>query len=196
MGDNGGLRAILAERLCPETAYVVARPEHVPVVEEFYDWGRPGLMLRMALRGEDFRGENGGCVRLTTSNLGDLAAFYADGGVNSFSPEHMEHNVFYGVFEGGASRRGSRNAPGQPDLRRGGGREAYTRYAELPSGEAYGTATTSAVVGELVRQGIQDIVLTVGRENEGAIRVYERLGFRRHCPIVAGPANRLPRTSR
>ena len=77
VGDNNGLRAIMAQRLCPESAYVVARPEHVPVVEEFYDWDSPGLMLRMALRGEDFRGGGGDCVRLATSDLDGLTAFYA-----------------------------------------------------------------------------------------------------------------------
>ena len=33
MGDNGGLRAIVDEQPCAGTAYVVARAEHVPVVE-------------------------------------------------------------------------------------------------------------------------------------------------------------------
>ena len=81
MGDNGGLRAIMNELLCPESAYVVARPEHVPVVEEFYDWGRPGLMLRMAMRSEDFRGKDSDCVRLTTSDLDGLTKFYTRGRV-------------------------------------------------------------------------------------------------------------------
>ena len=119
------------ELLCPESAYVVARPEHVPVVEGFYDWGRPGLMLRMAMRSEDFRGKDSDCVRLTTSDLDDLTAFYADGGVNSFSPEHMEYNVFYGVFEEGHLVAAAGTHAGQPDLRRGGSRERIHRR-QLP----------------------------------------------------------------
>ena len=132
--------------------------------------------------------------RLTTSDLGDLAAFYADGGVGSFSPEHMEHNVFYGVFEAGELVA----AAGTHLVSRTYGVAAVASVYTTPRrrGRGLGTATTSAVVGEIARQGIQDIVLTVGQDNDGAIRVYERLGFRRHCPIVAGPANRLPRTSR
>ena len=131
VGDNDGLRAVLDERLCPETAYVVARPEHAPVVEEFYDWGSPVLMVRMTLRGEDFRGEAGDCVRLAASDLEGLTAFYADGGVNSFSPEQMEHNVFYGLFEDDKLVAVRRNAPGQPDLRRRGRRKRIHR-ALLP----------------------------------------------------------------
>ena len=194
MGDSDGLRAILVERLCPEAAYVVARPEHVPVVEEFYDWGAPVLMIRMAVRGEEFRGEGGDCVRLGASDMGSLTDFYAAGGVNSFSPEHLEHNVFYGIFENDKLVA----AAGTHLVSRTYGVAAIGSVYTTPGcrGRGYGTATTSAVIGDLVRQGIRDIVLTVGHDNEGAIRIYERLGFRRHCPIVAGPAVRLPRTSR
>ena len=183
MGDNGGLRAIVDEQPCPGTAYVVARPEHVPVVEEFYDWDSRGLMLRMAMRSEDFRGGTDHCVRLTTSALDSLTGLYACGGVSSFTPEHMEHHVFYGVFEDGQLVA----AAGTHLVSRTYGVAAVASVYTTPRcrGRGYGTATTSALVGHLVRQGIEDIVLSVGQDNEGAIRIYERLGFRRHCPIVA-----------
>jgi ribosomal protein S18 acetylase RimI-like enzyme len=50
-------------------------------------------------------------------------------------------------------------------------------------------ATTSAVVEELLRQGIRDIILNVGQANEGAVRIYERLGFERYCPFFEGTAS-------
>ena len=74
----------------------------------------------MTMRSEDFRGGTGGCVRLTTADLESLTGLYACGGVSSFTPEHMEHNVFYGGLRRRAARHGGRNAPGQPDLRSGG----------------------------------------------------------------------------
>ena len=194
MGDNRGLRAIMTELLRPERAYVVARPEHVPIVEEFYDWGSRGLMLRMAVGSEDFRGDDGDCVPLTTSHLDSLSDLWSQhGGVNSFNAKHLEHNVFYGVFEDGQLVA----AAGTHLVSRTYGVAAVGSVYTTPRcrGRGYGTATTSAVIGNLLRQGIQGIVLTVGRENEGAIRIYERLGFRRHCPIVAGPASCVPRSS-
>ncbi len=193
MGDNDGLRAIMTEQTCPESTCVVGKPEHVAVVKELYDWGRPGLMLRMAMRGEAFRDEGGGCVRLATSHLESLSNLYSHGGVNSFNAEHLEHNVFYGVFEEGQLVA----AAGTHLVSRTYGVAAVGSVYTTPRcrGRGYGTATPSAVVGNLVRQGIQDIVLTVGRENDGAIRIYERLGFRVHCPIVAGPTSRVPRSS-
>ena len=151
-------------------------------------------MLRRAMRSEDFRGGTDHCVRLTTSALDSLTGFYACGGVSSFTPEHMEHNVFYGVFEDGQLVA----AAGTHLVSRTYGVAAVASVYTTPRcrGRGYGTAATSAVVRDLVRQGIRDIVLTVGQENDGAIRIYERLGFRRHCTIVAGPARRLPRTPR
>jgi predicted GNAT family acetyltransferase len=55
-------------------------------------------------------------------------------------------------------------------------------------GRGFGTATTSAVVDELLESGIRDIVLNVSRGNAIAVRLYERLGFERYCPFLEGPA--------
>ena len=124
MGDNGGLRAIVDEQPCPGTAYVVARPEHVPVVEEFYDWDRSELMWRMTMRSEDFRGGTGGCVRLCN----DLRPGQSDGPL-CLRRSQLVHPRAHGAprllrgLRRRAGRRGRRNPPGQPDLRRRGRRE-------------------------------------------------------------------------
>ena len=47
----------------------------------------------------------------------------------------------------------------------------------------------SAVLEELIRRKVDDIVLNVSQSNDAAIRIYERLGFRRHCPFLEGPAS-------
>jgi predicted GNAT family acetyltransferase len=58
-------------------------------------------------------------------------------------------------------------------------------------GQGYGTVTTSAVVAELLRRGIRDVILNVGQDNAGAIGIYERLGFERYCPFLEGPAQSI-----
>jgi hypothetical protein len=102
MGDNRGLRAIMTELLRPERAYVVARPEHVPIVEEFYDWGSRGLMLRMAVGSEDFRGDDGDCVPLTTSHLDSLSDLYSTVESTRSTP-----NIWSTTSSTGSSRTGS-----------------------------------------------------------------------------------------
>jgi ribosomal protein S18 acetylase RimI-like enzyme len=189
MGENGGLKAILSDVLRPAQPYVVGRPEHVPVVEEFYEWDGGAQMLRMGLRGEEFRGASTDCVRLTADDLASLTDLYTQGDVNSFHPERLEHNVFYGVFEDEQLVAAAGTHLVSPTYGVAAVASVYTRPE--CRGRGYGTATTSAVVFDLVRRGIQDVVLTVGHDNEGAIRVYERLGFERHCPIVGGRATRV-----
>jgi predicted GNAT family acetyltransferase len=56
-------------------------------------------------------------------------------------------------------------------------------------GRGYGTATTGAVVAELLQRGIRDVVINVDQENVVAVRIYERLGFERYCPFLEGPAS-------
>jgi ribosomal protein S18 acetylase RimI-like enzyme len=53
----------------------------------------------------------------------------------------------------------------------------YTRRDRR--GLGHGRAVTAAVLGAL--GGIRTVVLNVRADNPAAIRVYEALGFRRHC---------------
>jgi predicted GNAT family acetyltransferase len=48
------------------------------------------------------------------------------------------------------------------------------------------TAATHAVCDELLDRGIQLIGLSVGRFNQAAQRVYEKIGFKRHIPFYEG----------
>ncbi len=41
-----------------------------------------------------------------------------------------------------------------------------------------------------IREDVTDVVLNVNRENAKAIGIYERLGFRRHCPYIEVVGNR------
>ncbi len=50
--------------------------------------------------------------------------------------------------------------------------------------------TTSAVVKELAARDIRTIALNVRQQNVQAIRVYERLGFRKHSEFREGIASR------
>lgn len=98
----------------------------------------------------------------------------------------VEHGVYYGVREGDdliavagthvLSR--SESAAGIGNV--------YTRRDRRKRGLA--AATTSAVTSELLRMGIRTIGLKVVQSNSGAARIYERLGFVRHCPFIEGIA--------
>ena len=57
-------------------------------------------------------------------------------------------------------------------------------------GRGLGAAVTYAVAADALADGLRTVVLNVSQGNLAALRVYERLGFRRYCPFVAGRAVR------
>lgn len=65
----------------------------------------------------------------------------------------------------------------------------YTRRDRRRRGLA--SQVTSAVVAEAIAQRIPTIVLNVRQDGDSAQRMYERLGFRRHCAFVEGDAERI-----
>lgn len=187
MGEIGGLQAILQDVLCPRSVYLTCRPEHLSLTHDFYAWDEVVPMWRMVLSPTRFQPVDGERVRLTSEHTGQLAGLYALGGGLAFSPAQVQGGVFYGAFVAGrlvavagthlVSTTHSVGAVGNiythPDYRRQG----------------HGTATTSAVVAELLRSGIRDVILNVGQDNAAAIRIYERLGFECYCPFLEGPAS-------
>jgi len=188
MGDVDGLRAILEEdALYPEQAYLTCRAEHLTLVRDFYTWDEPTPMWRMILQPARFQPVNGDCIQLGVAHSDQLTELYALGEGNAFGPSQVQQGVFYGVL---ASDR-LVAAAGTHLVSRTYGVAAVGNVFTHPDfrGRGYGTASTSAVVAELLRLGIRDVVLNVGQENEVAVGVYERLGFECYCPFLEGPAS-------
>jgi predicted GNAT family acetyltransferase len=127
-------------------------------------------------------------VPLTRVHADQLTELYNLGEGNAFSPTQVEHGVFYGVFEDGqlVSVAGTHLVSPTYAVAAVGNVFTHPDHRNL----GYGTMTTSAVVTRLLQTGILDIILNVGQENQAAIRIYERLGFERHCPYLEGPARR------
>ncbi|MBL7066093.1 MAG: GNAT family N-acetyltransferase [Anaerolineae bacterium] len=193
MGDPDGLRAILEDVLCPEWVYLTCRTKHLPVACDFYEWNETIPMWRMVLQPARFRPVGGDCARLTPAHSDQLAELYALGGGNAFGPAQVPHGVFYGVLADGRLVAAAGTHLVSPTY----GVAAVGNIFTHPDyrGRGYGTATTSAVLSELVQHGIRDVVLNVDQKNESAIRIYERLGFERYCPFLEGPATRRMRQS-
>ncbi len=58
----------------------------------------------------------------------------------------------------------------------------YTRRSHR--GQGWATRLTTALVQELPRLGMETIALSVHQANQTAERVYQRLGFQRHCDFT------------
>ncbi len=188
-GTTGGLRAILEQELRPDPVYLTCRPERVPLAREFYAWPDPVPMWRMVLRPSRFQPVAANCIRLHAGDAGRLAALYGLGGGLAFSPAQIEQGVFFGIYEQGELVSVGGTHLASPTYGVAAVGNVFTRPDYR--GRGHGTAATSAVVEELLAQGIGDIVLNVGQSNEGAVRIYERLGFEHFCGFFEGPASLL-----
>lgn len=120
--------------------------------------------------------------RLGSADVPALQRLYADGDATGeapdfFMPSTVTDGVFFGVYEGDDLVA----AAGTHVLSREEGAAAignvYTRRDRRSLGLA--RAVTGAVLGAL--DGVGTIVLNVRVDNAAALRVYESLGFERHC---------------
>jgi ribosomal protein S18 acetylase RimI-like enzyme len=181
MRDTDGLAAILASALRPERAYFTCREKHLPVVRAFYALDEVEEMLRMAITPADFRPVAGQTIKLDISHLDALRQLYQLGGGDAFAPYQLRDGVYYGVEVGGqlVSVAGTHLVSPAFGVAAVGNISTHPNHRR----RGYATACTSHVLEELLTQGL-DVVLNVNLKNAEAIRVYERLGFRRYCPYI------------
>ena len=120
--------------------------------------------------------------RLAAGDVPALERLYADGEPSGDSPDFfypsmVSDGVFFGVYEDQALAA----VAGTHLVSREEGAAAignvYTR--RVRRGRGLGRAVTAAVLREL--SGIETVGLNVRADNDAAIRVYESLGFVRHC---------------
>jgi ribosomal protein S18 acetylase RimI-like enzyme len=111
-----------------------------------------------------------------------LTRLYADGNATGeapdfFYPSMLTDGVFFGVYEGDAlvAAAGTHLVSREEDAAAIG--NIYTRRDRR--GRGLGRIVTSAVVEALT--GITTVGLNVRADNLAAIRLYESLGFVRHC---------------
>jgi ribosomal protein S18 acetylase RimI-like enzyme len=126
-----------------------------------------------------------GAMRLTEADAPALTRLYQDGestgeSPDFFHPAMLTHGVFFGMYEGNEMIA----AAGTHLVARDEGAAAvgnvYTRRDRRNRGLS--KVVTTAVLNEL--RGVETIGLNVRAANAAAIRVYESLGFERHCEFV------------
>jgi len=186
MGQADGLRAILQDVLCPELVYLTCRPEHLSTTRDFYAWDETIPMWRMVLRAGIFRSVKSDCVRIEPAHSDQLGILYALGAGNAYSPSQMESGVFYGIIANGQLVAAAGTHLISPTYGVAAVGNVFTHPDHRAQG--YGAATTSAVVVDLLRRGIRDVILNVGQDNAGAVGVYEHLGFECYCALFEGRA--------
>jgi ribosomal protein S18 acetylase RimI-like enzyme len=194
MGEPEALKPILAFPLRPPQVMLLVQAQHLAALRTYYEVPQPVAMLRMWLRAEDFRPvSHAGLIRLTPNYGRELERLYTLGmqpgeRPDAFTPLQLAQGVFYGVEREGrlVATAGTHLVALEERIAAVG--NVFTHPAWR--GRGYATACTSAVTAALFDSGVRDIVLNVAQDNETAVRIYERLGYRRYCPFVEGIAAR------
>jgi ribosomal protein S18 acetylase RimI-like enzyme len=174
----------------------VARYASVSNVKTMWRMGMAGADVKaraadLSTVARSARVEGATLRRLSAVELPALKALYADGESTGESPDFFYNSmvtdgVFYGVFEGDELVA----AAGTHLVSRDEGAAAignvYTRKDKR--GRGHSKVATSAVLQAL--KDLPTIGLNVRADNTSAIRVYQSLGFIRHCEFVEAIANR------
>jgi ribosomal protein S18 acetylase RimI-like enzyme len=194
-GDPGEVATILDEFSTEPSVFLHVRPEMLPVLETRYDVVELRPMWRMVLERDLYRSASTSDVaRLSLAQESEVRKLFDDGAGSGESPDFffpsmMDAGVFYGAWETNAlvAVAGTHLVVPSEDVAAIG--NVYTRRDRRGRGLA--ARVISAVVDELLRLKIRTIVLNVNQSNTPAVRLYERLGFARHCDYCEGMANAI-----
>jgi ribosomal protein S18 acetylase RimI-like enzyme len=183
--------APLLNRLEERELYLLLRPDVLPLIEARATVRNLTPMWRMLLG--QFTASESDAERLGPEAFAELEQLYADGRDTHEAPDffiraQVERGVFYGVREADKLIAAAGTHLVSTTLGIGALGNVYVRRDQRRRG--LGARVTAAVTAELLRMGLPTIALNVKQDNAAAIRVYERLGFRRYCEFYEGLAVR------
>ena len=187
LGDAESTRELLGA-LPVSAGYLNLKPHQMEAAEGIYRYRDVHQMQRMFL--EDLKPAAGAAEPVGARDLEQIERLYAsgDGGGIAFAPFQLDTGFFYGIRKGGELV----SVAGVHVVSRNEGVAGVGNIFTRPDCRGQGLAqiVTSAVAIALKKAGIQTIGLNVEHTNVGAIRVYERVGFRTHFSYDEGMADR------
>src|SRR5438445_148142 len=187
-GETDALEEIFREGIREPRIVVATPPAGRIAVEGTYRFERVERMHRMMVELRRFRPRvTHTMTRLGPDHLEDVVDLYGHASRTYFTPERLAREIYFGVYVGTTlvSAAGTHVRSHRSNLAAVG--NVLTRIAYRNRGMA--TSCTSAVT-EAAFEEHADVVLNVRQDNEVAIAVYARLGYRVHGQFIEGPAVR------
>lgn len=191
VGAAAAVEVALQQADLPDAIYLNVRPEHLPAVAEYYQFphGTVGF-YRMFLPEETPLALAGDreALHLSAQDESRLRQLYSHGGPHTpdaFDTYQLEDGVFVGVEAGDGTllaAGGTHIVDWEQGIAAIG--NMYTHPQHRGQGHA-GTVLRTIVVGLRSRR-VQTIILNVDQRNTSAQRLYQRHGFRIHCPYWEG----------
>ena len=191
MGESAGIASVLGEIAEPEVSLHV-QADGLAALSPTYTPVSTRAVWRMAVTPSSFRADSvEDVVALDATDLAAITDLYEDGwrhdeGPTFFHESMLEQGTFRGIREGSEVIAVAGTHLFSPPLGVCTVGNVYTRRDRRSRG--LGARVTTAVVQHALAHGVSTIVLNVGQDNLPAQRVYERLGFHRHCEFFEGEA--------
>jgi ribosomal protein S18 acetylase RimI-like enzyme len=188
MGSTDGIAAVLRDVIKPRAAYIAARPDMLPAVEQVYRVDAGPLMVRMWVDRARFRPYPATVQRLLPVEIGELNRLYQLGFASWLPSSAISDGVYYGMRVNGRLIAAAGTHVISPAARLAvvGNVLTHTDFR----GRGFATAVTGAVTAELLRTCDQ-VVLNVRADNPPAINAYRRLGFVEHTRFEERLIHRL-----
>ncbi len=177
MGDSLGLEHVLKTQSTPRNPYLIYEAHHQEVLSKFYLLQKRQKLLRMVVDREIFNPvpvEN--AAPLKPENNMDVNSLYTSEGGGWFSREYLAHGVYYGVWKDGmlVAVAGTQTVSKTYGVAMVANVLTDPRYRGL----GYASECTSAVTAKLF-ENCDTVALNVEVDNDPAIRVYTKLGYKK-----------------
>ncbi len=193
-GEPDGVRAIFAAFPPPVEVYYLFPLDMDGILSEYYRRYEIKREWRMVLDHVLFAPPSpDGIVRIQPEQADLLSGLYRHAAgpgeqIVAFSPWQIAHGCFYGVWQDGELVA----TAGTHVWSQAEGVAAIGNVFTRPEyrGRGYASQCTAAVAAEALSAGLDTIILNVREDNDPAIHVYEKLGFRRYCLFWEGPGLR------
>ncbi|MBN1287515.1 MAG: GNAT family N-acetyltransferase [Anaerolineae bacterium] len=176
-------RGVILER---GDVYYILEPALHAIIEKWYARRETAAMWRMVVSAGGFRPYNA----IMTERLGpaDAAAMsnleipLSEAGTAAL----LAQGVFYAVRDQASGEIVAQAGTHVISKQESAAAVGHVYTAPAHRGKGYATACTAAVTQALLDMGIQTIGLNVDQHNAAAIKVYRRLGYETHCPLIEG----------
>ena len=193
-GDKNDVISLF-ERIPSHEVFYMLPEDLLSPFQQFFQTDNVIYLWRMMVEKETFTPppQSAQVRRLNGDDAEALRALYAKGmggprpeEVEAMTPHSVEQKLFFAVEEAGEIAAVAGTHVFAPEEKVGVVGYVYT--APEHRGKGYAKQATAAVTSTLLASGVDLVILNVAKSNLPAIRVYEQLGYTRHCPIVEGPA--------
>ncbi|MBN1967290.1 MAG: GNAT family N-acetyltransferase [Anaerolineae bacterium] len=190
-GAAEGVHAIFEQQTLPEEIYFLCPPEIESALRTWYDTPNCHREWRMVLDTRVFQPVQAREVaRIGPEHADALTDLYrqaAEPGeaIVAFDPWQIAHGAFFGVWD----RADLIAAAGTHVWSPGEGVAAIGNVFTRPDcrGRGHATRCTTAVAREALLAGIDTVILNVRQDNNPAVHVYRKLGFRVCGSFLEGP---------